>query len=43
MGWLAFIVNQKWKKKIYKLGLETKDKKKPRYESRKMLLNQAQD
>ena len=54
---LAFIMNQKSKNKIYKLGIVdditefkfynqpdpgTKDKQKPRYESRKMVLDQAQ-
>ena len=55
---LAFIVNQKWKSKIYKLGkLDDRNQilqpansrnkrqkdmdKKPRYESRKMVLDQA--
>ena len=52
---LAFIVNQKWKTKIYKLRKvhrisilqlarsKSKNKKKLRYEPRKMVLNQAQD
>ena len=56
---LPFILNQKWKKKIYKLGkvngrnqilqpARSRNKrqkymdKKPRYESRKMVLDQAQ-
>ena len=56
---LAFIMNQKWKSKIYKLGklndrnqilqpARSRNKrqkymdKKPRYESRKMVLDQAQ-
>ena len=55
---LAFIMNQKWKSKIYKLGkvndrnqilqpARSRNKrqkdmdKKPRYESRKMVLDQA--
>ena len=55
---LVFIVNQKWKSKIYKLGkvndrnqilqpARSRNKrqkdmnKKPRYESRKMVLDQA--
>ena len=53
---LAFIVNQKWKNQIEKLGKvddkipilqltrsKSKKTKKPRYESRKMVLNQTQD
>ena len=56
---LAFIINQKWKIKIYKLGkvndrnqilqpARSRNKrqkymdKKPKYESRKMVLDQAQ-
>ena len=56
---LAFIMNQKWKSKIYKLGkLSDRNQilqparsrkkrqkymdKKPRYESRKMVLDQVQ-
>ena len=56
---LAFIMNQKWKSKIYELGkvndrnqilqaTRSRNKrqkymgKKPRYESRKMVLDQAQ-
>ena len=53
---LEFIVNKKWKNKIYKLGKGddrilvlqlldpgVKSKRKLIYESRKMVLNQAQD
>ena len=48
-----FIVNQKWKNKVFKLGkvngriqiiqLTNPGAKTPRYESKKMVLNQAQD
>ena len=45
---LPFTVNQKWKNKIYRLRIFedrtlAKSKMEPRYESRKMVLNQAYD